>query len=129
MRDWTAIPAFDGLDLTESFILSWEHRENLLRFEVDFVLTEEHSAFHPPTPGEWACFLRGALAFPNVQSLSGLPAMSSVRPAVDATGEKDYGHFDVFAELAPGRFEVSGDFGTFFVESDAPLVVLPNDVA
>ncbi len=129
MRDWTAIPAFDGLDLTESFILSWEHRENLLRFEVDFVLTEDHPAFHPPIPGEWACFRRGALEFPNVRSLTGLPSMAGVRPAVDATGAHDYGHFDTFVESAPARFEVSGDFGTFSVESDLPVIVLPSDVA
>ena len=129
MRDWTAIPSFDGLDLTESFISSWEHREGLLQFEVDFVLTKVHPKFRPPVAGEWACFRRGSLIFPNVSSLEGLPKMSSVRPAVDATGANDYGHFDSFTESAPGRFDVTGDFGMFSVVSDKPIVVLTTDVA
>jgi hypothetical protein len=55
--------------------------------------------------------------------------MSSVRPAVDATGANDYGHFDSFMESGPERFEVAGDFGMFSVMSDTPIVVLPTDVA
>ncbi|HEX5056817.1 MAG TPA: hypothetical protein VFX02_10000 [Gammaproteobacteria bacterium] len=129
MRDWTAIRAFDGLDLTESFVLSWNRDQNALRFDVDFVLTEEHPAFRPPSAEEWACFRRGILEFPNARSVKGLPKMSEVRPAVDATVENDYGHFDSFIESSPKRFEVTGDFGTFLVESDEPTVVLHADVA
>jgi hypothetical protein len=129
MRDWTRITTFDGLDPTESFILSWEHREGLLRFEVDFVLTKEHPKFRPAAEGEWACFRRGSLIFPNVRSLEGLPEMLAVRPAVDATGANDYGHFDSFTESGPDRFDVTGDFGVFSVVSDKPIVVLTTDVA
>jgi hypothetical protein len=109
--------------------LSWHHREGLLRFEVDFVLTKEHPQFRSPVAGEWACFRRGSLIFPNVRALEGLPEMSSVRPAVGATGENDYGHFDSFTESGPERFDITGDFGVFSVVSDTPTVVLPTDVA
>jgi hypothetical protein len=122
MHDWTAMPAFDGLDLTESFISSWEQNNKTLRFEVDFVLTPDHPMFRPALPDEWACFRRGAVTFPNVRAITGLKSMSEVRPAIDATGERDYGHFDTFVERAPGAFEVAGDFGTFLVESEPPIV-------
>jgi hypothetical protein len=122
MRNWTAMPAFHGLDLSESFISSWEHHENSLLVEADFVLTPDHPSFRPPVPDEWACFKRGKLTFPNVRSTKGLRSMAEVRPAIDATGERDYGHFDSFVERAPGTFEVSGDFGTFTVESEQPIV-------
>ena len=55
--------------------------------------------------------------------------MSEVRPAIDATGQNDYGHFDGFIESSSRRFEVNGDFGTFLVESDEPIVVLHANVA
>jgi hypothetical protein len=122
MHNWTAIPAFDGLDLTESFIFSWEQDNQTLRFEVDFVLTPGHPMFRPPSQDEWACFRRGALTFPNVRAIAGLKSMSEVRPAIDATGERDYGHFETFVEHAQGSFEVSGDFGMLLVESGPPLV-------
>jgi hypothetical protein len=50
--------------------------------------------------------------------------MSEVRPAIDATGEIDYGHFDSFVEVASGKFEVSGDFGVLRLQSDEPTVVV-----
>ncbi|HXI77195.1 MAG TPA: hypothetical protein VNH21_08655 [Steroidobacteraceae bacterium] len=100
MRDWTTISAFDRLDLSESFILSWLADNGDLLFEVDFALAEGHPDYCQPRLGERACFRRGTLRFPNVRSMARLPSMAEVRPAFDATGEIDYGHFDSFVEVA-----------------------------
>lgn len=116
------MPAFDGIDLGNSFVISWEHQGDSLRFEADFVLTPDHAMFHQVTPNEWACFKRGVLIFPNVRKIHGLKPMTEVRPAIDATGEKDYGHFDILVEQGAGKFEVSGDFGTFQIEAAQPFV-------
>ena len=128
MRDWTTISAFDRLDLTESFILSWLADDGDLLFEVDFALAEGHPDYRQPRLGERACFRRGTLKFPNVRSMAGLPSMAEVRPAFDATGEIDYGHFDSFVEVASGQFEVSGDFGVLRLESDQPVVAVHTDL-
>jgi hypothetical protein len=124
MRDWTAISSFHRLDLASSFILSWTADSGDLLFEVDFVLAEGHADYREPPQGEWACFRCGTLKFPNARSIAGLRPMAEVRPAVDATGEIDYGHFDSFVEVGSGQFEVSGDFGVFRLESDQPIVAI-----
>jgi hypothetical protein len=124
MRDWTVISSFDGLDLTESFILSWTAENGDALFEVDFALVKGHPNYRQAGQDEWARFRRGTLRFPNVRSIAGLPPMTEVRPAVDATGELDYGHFDSFVEVASGQFEVAGDFGIFRVECDQPTVAV-----
>jgi len=128
VRDWTTISAFDRLDLSESFILSWLADNGDLLFEVDFALAEGHPDYCQPRLGERACFRRGTLRFPNVRSMARLPSMAEVRPAFDATGEIDYGHFDSFVEVASGQFEVSGDFGVLRLESDQPIVAVHTDV-
>ena len=128
MRDWTTISAFDRLDLSESFILSWLADNGDLLFEVDFALAEGHPDYCQPRLGERACFRRGTLRFPNVRSMARLPSMAEVRPAFDATGEIDYGHFDSFVEVASGQFEVSGDFGVLRLESDQPIAAVHTDV-
>jgi hypothetical protein len=122
MRDWTANPTFDGIDLSDSLILSWATRDHDLVVEVDFVLIEGHPDYHPPRSDEWACFRRGILRFVNLRSLTGLPPMATVIPATDATGEKDYGHFDSLVEDPIGHFAVSWDYGSFFVQSDPPKI-------
>jgi len=128
VRDWTTISAFDRLDLSESFILSLLADNGDLLFEVDFALAEGHPDYCQPRLGERACFRRGTLRFPNVRSMARLPSMAEVRPAFDATGEIDYGHFDSFVEVASGQFEVSGDFGVLRLESDQPIVAVHTDV-
>jgi len=127
MRDWTAIPTFDRVDLTESFILSWAAEIGVVAFEVDFALAAGHPDHREPRPGERACFRRGILKFPNVRSIVGLPPMSDVRSAVDAAGEIDYGHFDSFVEMEAGQFKVSVDFGIFHVTSDQPTIAVHAD--
>jgi hypothetical protein len=122
MRAWTDISVFDRLDLTESFILSWTIEGGDVVFEADFLLIEGHPNYRRPSAGEWACFRRGTLKFPNVRSLKGLPSMADVHPAIDANGEIDYGHFDSLVEVVSGQFELSGDFGVVRLECDQPTV-------
>ena len=124
MTDWTEISVFDGLDLSESFVLSWHLGKENLCFEVEFMVCESHPAYNPPPPGEWACYERGKLEFPNVIRVSGLRSMGSVQPAIDANGERDYGHFDTFAEVRSGEFIFAGDFGEVCVVSQNPMVKL-----
>ena len=127
MREWTELSTFDGIDLTESYILSWAHVNGSLVLEMDFVLTPDHPGYQPPPVNWYACFRRGLLRFDGVRSLTGLPNMADVIPAIDATGEKDYGHLDQLVEIAAGRFEGETDYGTFSVESASPTVELYID--
>ena len=65
-----------------------------LTFDVEFVLTKAHPAYAPPPPSERECFRRGTLRVVSVERL--LWEGQGVRPAVDASGELDFGHIDSF---------------------------------
>lgn len=54
------------------------------------------------------------MCFRDYDSVSGLNAMSDVRPSVDANGEIDYGNLDSLTQTPQG-FEISGDFGNVLV--------------
>ena len=122
MRDWTDIRVFDGLDLSNSYVLSWDCSQNEVRFEVEFVLTSEHSDYIPPKPGEWACYRAGRLHFREVESLSGLLEMSKVKPSTDAAGERDFGNIDALIEERLGHYRIEGDFGEVSMKSVEPEV-------
>ncbi len=124
MRNWTEIPQFNDLDISESFILSWQQQEKCLCFEVEFVVCEGHPFYEAPTSNEWACFMKGRLKFNNLREVTQLPSMEHVKAATDANGEIDYGHFDTFVEKNPGVFHISGDMGEFIVRSEQPVVEL-----
>ena len=98
-------------------MLGWLHGDNQVTFRVDFVLAPEHPAYSLPPPTEWACFRLGTLLFNNVSSVRGLPAQSSVRPAIDASGEADYGHVESLT-LDSGVYEIGLEFGIVSIEAE-----------
>lgn len=128
MKNWSELYEFEGLDLSESFILAWEQLETDLYFDIEFVVCEDHPLYSKPKPNESACFKKGKLIFRNVQKITGLPPKEKVKAALDANGEKDYGNFDTFVEKRPGEFQMSGDFGKAIVSSQNPIIKL-NDNA
>src|SRR5688572_10578204 len=110
MTDWTEMPEFDGVDLTESYVLGWRVDDQGLHFELDVALVPGHPAYRHPRPDERTCYRRGALQFPGASSVRGLEPQDSVVGAVDASGERDYGNIDTFEEVE-GEFNLSGEFG------------------
>ena len=65
MRDWTELDVFEGVDLCESFVLSWKIEESFLRVDLDLVLRPEHAFYEKPRPAERKCFRPGVLVFSN----------------------------------------------------------------
>jgi hypothetical protein len=92
-----------------------------LTFKMELVLREGHPDYHPPKLGEQYCYRSGLLIFRQVTSLSWVGP--SVRPAVDATGEKDYGSVDEL-RVEAGGYRLIGDFGDIRVISASPEVLL-----
>jgi len=108
--NWTELPAFKGIDLSESYILGWAISESTLEFQLEVVLCPEHPQFQQPPSSEWACYHPGHLIFEDLESLTGLPLQSEVFPTTDATGAIDFGHIDSLT-VNGNHFEVAGDFG------------------
>ena len=116
------MPVFAGIDLPDSYILSWRQEGGSVSFEMLFVLTIDHPLYKRPNDDEWACYRSGRLSIQNVTRCAGLPDMKLVIPATDAKGHKDYGCMDSFAESAAGRYELSTDFGTATIHGSEPAV-------
>ena len=116
---WTQMSEFDGVDLTESYVLGWRMDGDDLRFDLDVALVPGHPAYRAPGPDERTCYRRGTLTFPSAHAVVGLERQEAVRATVDASGERDYGNIDTFDD-ANGEFQLSGDFGDVRVKSGRP---------
>jgi hypothetical protein len=121
MPTWLEMPEFDGLDLTESYVLGWAVTPEGLRFDLDIALAPSHPDYTPPPTRERDCYRRGTLLFPAAHSIRGLAETSQVVGAIDLSGERDYGTFD-HLEANGGTFRLEGEFGTVTLLSDRPVV-------
>lgn len=117
--DYPQLNGFEHVHLEDSFVLGIEAAPGRLALDVELVLTPQHPAYHPPTPGEQNCYARAAIEFCNVRNLNwtgqGTP------PATDASGEKDYGGIDALSRNG-AVFHLEGDWGVIDVTSDAPEI-------
>ena len=123
--DWLEIPTFDGVDLTESYVLSWELTSEALVFELDVALCPDHPQYSPPQSDERTCWRRGQLIFPNPRDVHGLRTMEETPGAIDAAGERDYGNIDSFT-LHEGKYCITGEFGKVHLLSGEPRLVLQH---
>jgi hypothetical protein len=121
MRPYVELAGLQEIVLEESYVLGVVAGPGELSFDLDFVLTRSHPAYAPPAAGERECFKRGTLSFRQVARLvwedQGAP------PAVDASGERDYGHIDSF-EWEDGHYVLAGDFGRIEARADGIEVAL-----
>lgn len=125
MNAYEQLTGLAHLYLEDSWVLGVFEAPDELRFDVEAVLTEQHPDWQPSKAGEQYTYKRLALIFSRPREVIWLERMSGP-PAVDATGEMDYGNIDVFT-WDGSRFELEGDWGRVRVEGDPPLVVYAPD--
>jgi len=106
--NYTDLPAFNGLFMEESYVLDIEVHPGMVTFTLDLVLTPEHPQYSGPQSGEQYCYRRGNLLFSGVENFTwtgqGAP------PAIDATGEVDYGTVEFFIHNHAG-YCLEGSWG------------------
>jgi hypothetical protein len=109
---------FDGVAITDTFVLGWRHQVDQLVFVVEASLWPGHPNYDPPRSGEWTCYKLAQLVFSGVKSIDGLPNMNAVPTSTDDDGNSDFG---TLAELVPepGGYRITGDFGTVRVQADS----------
>ncbi|NYG58748.1 hypothetical protein BJ980_001671 [Nocardioides daedukensis] len=94
MRPYIEVPKLRDFLLEESYVLGITAIPGAVTFELDLVLTPDHADYRAPAPDEQYCFRRGLLVFKGVTRL--LWSNSGNPPAVDSSGEEDYGQIDSF---------------------------------
>jgi hypothetical protein len=119
--DWTQLREFDGVDLSESYVLGWVLAEDELVLELDVALTPDHALYTPPRAEERTCWVRGHLHCPGASSVQGLQDQCGIVGATDATGAGDYGSIDELS-WADGQAHIVGEFGDITLRSSRPHI-------
>ncbi len=123
--DWRDLREFKAVDLTQSFILSWELDHESLVIDIDLYLQPEHAFYEEPRPAERACFRPALLEFPCCSRATNSP--------------DDSGNFlkDAVVELGPGRvtglklvddgcYVIKGAFGCVEIDAERPILRLKS---
>ena len=121
-----AFPTLAGIYLEDSWVLSVLPSEQMVAFQLDAVLLEEHPGYAGPRPGEQHDYRRATLVIegPGLEvELSGLP------PAQDASGATDLGNIDSWMVDEGGWSVLSGDWGTARVHRPHVRLLLDPDAA
>jgi hypothetical protein len=104
-----ACEALENIYLEDSYVLSAFEKNDLVSFEMEFVLTEQHELYHPPKQNERYCYKRGWLKFLSCSSVN--MQLSNQLPSTDANGDKDLGNIDTFEQVAE-KFFLQGCWGS-----------------
>lgn len=123
--DWTQLREFAGVNIAQSFALSWQIDGESLLIDLDLFLTEEHPFYEKPRPAEKACFRPAFLEFPDCTAIFHSGTGERAGPAVVAA-KIDSGKILGLVRTGEGRYKISGDFGSVIVKSDRPLLRLKD---
>lgn len=121
--DWRQLREFRAVDLTQSFVLSWDVESEALLIDVDLYLTPEHAFYEKPRPAERACIRPAVIEFPYCESIRS-DRISPGSGPLAATGELGIGAIEGFGRLADGRYEISGAFGLVHIDAERPILRL-----
>lgn len=113
-----------GVVLEDSWVLDVAPGAHGVAIRLEVALTPEHSRYGAPRPGEQHCYRMGWLSVRGEGVID--VRLSGNRPAIDATGERDFGHVDTFVfNSTEGHWELAGDWGVAAVRT--PEVTLLFD--
>jgi len=113
--NWTDMCVFTGIDINDSFVLTWELMNSKLQFNLEVSVWPSSKYYNEPKSNNYTCYRSAILVFENVVSIDGLQNMASVRPVTDASGTTDYGNIDTLVKTEVG-FLIEGSFGSVRIE-------------
>jgi len=123
--DWRALREFAGVDLSRSFVLSWELVSETLMIDVDLFLTDGHPFYEKPRPAEKVCIRPAVIEFPFCQRVESDMIGADATPS--GTGVNlGHGAISGLRRLANGRYEISGDFGVVLIDAERPILKLKS---
>lgn len=112
--NWTQLREFSGIELSQSFALSWVIDASTLIIDVDLYLTREHPMYEKPRPAEKACFRPANLEFPECSLV--VRDGAECKPA-DVVTSIPPGRLTGLTRGPDGRYTVNGMFGTVNITS------------
>jgi len=119
--DWRLLHEFAAVDLTQSFVLSWEVESEALLIDIDVVLRPEHPLYEEPRPSQKTCIRPAVIEFPLCDRIES-DSVSANRAPVEVAVELGHGAIEGFRRLADGCYEISGIFGVVLIEAGRPIM-------
>ena len=121
--DWRELREFRGLDLTQSYVLSWEVQTGILMVDMDLHLLPEHAFYEKPRPAQKVCIRPAVIEFPYCESILADKVPGTSKPA-EVASALGLGAISGFRRLGDGRNELRGTFGVVVIDAERPLVRL-----
>lgn len=123
--NWQALREFKAVDLTESFVLTWEISAESLLIDVDLALCPAHPFYEKPRPSEKACFRPAHLEFPRCSSIA--RGENDIGYSIaDIAKQLDGGQIRDFCRSGEGQYEIIGEFGAIAISAERPMVRLKD---
>ena len=121
--DWRKLREFAGVDLTQSYVLSWSVEGDTLCIEVDLFLTKDHPFYEKPRPAEKVCIRPAVVEFPYCETLTvdGDGADQSIAAVAERIG---LGAITGLVRHDEGPYEVEGRFGRVTIDAERPILRL-----
>ncbi len=127
--DWTKLREFKAVDLTSSYVLSWQMTGHVLVIDLDLCLTAEHPFYVAPRRLRQDCIQPALLEFPHCDRLSSDDAPSRTGGPASVARGIGLGRIHGLQLVDDGHYEMSGDFGTVQIQSERPILRLGDRLA
>jgi hypothetical protein len=122
--NWTELREFRAVDLTESFVLSWNVYSGSLQIDLDLFLCPEHAFYERPRPKERACYRPAVLEFPYCSRIESAAHRGSADAVSAIAAKLAAGKIRGFRLVDDGRYEISGAFGEVEIHAERPILRL-----
>lgn len=127
--DWRQLREFRGVDLGESFVLSWRIEDGSLRLDVDLCLLPQHPFYEAPRPSQRACYHAATVEFPACTALGVRHRGGAGTPPSQVAKELGLGRIAGLRRTSDGVYEMRGAFGQVEIRADRPLLRLRSATA
>ena len=120
---WRRLREFAGVDLTHSFVLTWNIEADTLFVDCDILLLPDHPFYEEPRPAEKVCIRPAIVEFPFCTGVSadGTAASDKLRDIVKQLG---HGAISDLQRSVDGRYELRGEFGRVIIDAERPVLKL-----
>lgn len=119
--DWRNLQEFAGVDLSKSFVLSWQAAGETVSIDVDLFLTPEHTFYEKPRPAEKVCIRPAVIEFPYCETIK-IGDMEEVELRESRVSSLRAGAITELRRMPSGAYEIIGGFGRVRVKSERPVI-------
>jgi hypothetical protein len=128
VTDWRELREFNAVDLTKSFVLSWDAESESLLIDLDLFLCPDHAFYEKPRPAEKACFRPAFLEFPHCSRVVTGADGENEQTVPDIATTLGRGPIEGLRRIGEGRYEITGEFGRVEIEAQRPLLRLKGQL-